>query len=102
VVLELAVDRAEPRVASFSCVARCEGMAQVRYEIVPVPGGWSVRCNGNAGPAYSTQANAVLDTLAIAEQLQKAGDKVQVRLRDTDQGGLWRTLEPRDARLFRR
>ena len=77
-------------------------MAQVKYEIVPIPEGWSVRCSGNSGPAYSTQSDAVLDTLAIAEQLQKTGDRVEVRLRETDQPGLWRTLEPRDARLFRR
>lgn len=77
-------------------------MAQVRYEIVPIPEGWSVRCNGSAGPAYSTQSDAVLDTLAAAEQLLKGGDRVEVRLLETDQSGLWRKLEPRDARLFRR
>jgi hypothetical protein len=77
-------------------------MAQLRYDIVPIPQGWSVRCNGSIGAAYSTQADAVLDTLAVAEQLQKGGDRVEVRLQEVDQPGLWRRLEPQDARLFRR
>jgi len=78
-------------------------MARLRYEIVPVASGWSVSCNSTLGPAYSTKTEAVLDTLAIAGQLRAAGDRVEVRLLDTDQPGrVWRLLEPQDARLFRR
>lgn len=78
-------------------------MARLRYEIIPVASGWSVNCNSTPGPAYSTQGEAVRDTLAIAEQLRATGDVVEVRLLDTDQPGrVWRQLEPQDARLFRR
>jgi hypothetical protein len=78
-------------------------MARLRYEIIPVASGWSVSCNSTPGPAYSTQGEAVLDTLAVAEQLRATGDRVEVRLLDTDQPGrVWRLLEPQDARLFRR
>jgi hypothetical protein len=89
--------------SAASCPAmRLDLMATLRYEIMPVPNGWIVSCNGVSGSAFSTQAEAVLDTLAIAARLQANGETVEVRLLDTEQPShLWRKLEPRDAHLFR-
>ena len=73
-------------------------MSRFRYEIGVVPAGWEVRCNGVAGPAYAVRDAAVLDTLAIAEQLRRDGHSVDVRLFDIDGAG--HVLEPADAKLF--
>ena len=75
-------------------------MARLQYDIVPIPQGWQVNCNGVTGSPYSDMSAAVLDTLATADQLRKQGDKVEVRLLQLD--GTRRLLETRDARLFAR
>ena len=77
-------------------------MAHINYDIVPSMDGWRVDCNGVAGRPYSMQSDAIRDTLFIAGQLSAAGDKVGVRLLEF--GGsrpVWRTLELRDAHLYR-
>jgi len=45
-------------------------------------------------------SDAVRDTLATADQLQKQGEEVEVRLLQLD--GTRRLLEPRDAQLYPR
>jgi ribosomal protein S1 len=75
-------------------------MARFQYDIVPIPQGWQVNCNGVLGAPYSDMSDAVLDTLATADQLCKQGDKVEVRLLQLD--GTRRVLETRDARLYSR
>ena len=73
-------------------------MARFRYEIIPIPQGWEVRCNGVAGPPYSSMSDAVLDTLSTADQLRRQGDRVEVGLLELD--GTRRRLEGRDAHLY--
>jgi hypothetical protein len=75
-------------------------MARIRYDIVPIAGGWQVNCNGTSGGPYSEMSDAVRDTLATADQLQKQGEEVEVRLLQLD--GTRRLLEPRDAQLYPR
>lgn len=77
-------------------------MTRLRYDIAPIPQGWQVTCNGVAGPPYSAQGDAILDTLAIAERLTADGDTVEVRLLELDgPKRVWRKIEPKDARLYR-
>ena len=73
-------------------------MARFQYDLVPIAHGWQVNCNGVSGTPYSDMSDAVLDTLATADQLRKQGDKVEVRLLQVD--GTRRLLETRDARLY--
>ena len=75
-------------------------MARIQYDIVPIPQGWQVNCNGVAGSPYSAMSEAVLDTLATAESLRRQGAKVEVTLLQLD--GVKRVLESRDARLYTR
>lgn len=75
-------------------------MARFQYDIIPIPQGWQVNCNGQSGTPYSEMHDAVLDTLASADHLRSQGDKVEVRLLQQD--GVRRVLEPRDARLYPR
>lgn len=75
-------------------------MSRFQYNIVPVPHGWQINCNGAIGSAYSEMTDAVLDTLAIAEQLRRQGHTVEVTLLQLD--GVKRVLASRDARLFAR
>lgn len=75
-------------------------MSRFQYNIVPVPHGWQINCNGVIGSAYSEMTDAVLDTLAIAEQLRRQGHTVEVTLLQLD--GVKRVLASRDARLFAR
>ena len=77
-------------------------MATIRYDIAPSAAGWSVSCNDVAGPPFARQSDAIRDTLFIAGQLQSGGDKVTVRVLEFDgPRRLWRTLELRDAHLYR-
>jgi len=73
-------------------------MARLDYQISPVPSGWQVTCNDVGSATYSERNAAVIDTLAIAEQLRVQGNKVRVRLVEHD--GVGRQLEPQDAKLF--
>lgn len=75
-------------------------MARFQYDIVPIPQGWQVNCNGVAGSPYNAMSEAVRDTLATAESLRRQGNKVEVRLLQLD--GVKRVLEPRDAHLYAR
>ncbi len=75
-------------------------MAHYQYDIVPIASGWQINCNGVSGSPYSEMSDAVLDTLATAEQLRKQGDKVEVKLLQLD--GTRRVIEARDARLYSR
>lgn len=75
-------------------------MARFRYDIVPIPQGWQVNCNGTAGSPYREMSHAVLDTLAAAEQLRKQGHRVDVRLLQLD--GVSQSLETKDVRAYRR
>ena len=75
-------------------------MANIKYNVVPVAHGWQVNCNGVAGTPYSDLSDAVLDTLSMADQLRKHGDKVEVQLLQLD--GTRSVLETRDAHLFTR
>lgn len=74
-------------------------MTRFQYDIVPIPSGWQVNCNGVSGSPYSDMSEAVRDTLATADQLRKQGEKVEVRLLQLD--GVRRMLESRDAHLYR-
>ena len=77
-------------------------LAHIRYDIVPSPQGWRITCNEVVGPAYSTQSDAIRDTLFIAGELKDAGDKVSIRLLELDgPPRVWRTLELQDAHLYR-
>ena len=76
-------------------------MAHIRYDIVPSPEGWRITCNEVVGPPYSTQSDAIRDTLFIAKELKDTGDKVSVRLLELDgPRRVWRTLEQQDAKLY--
>lgn len=77
-------------------------MATIRYEIRMSPDGWRVRCRGVEGPAYSESAEAIRDTLFIAGELIRTGERVEVRLLEMDgPRQVWRKLEVQDARLYR-
>lgn len=74
----------------------------ITYEITPCPEGWIVTCNGVAGAPFLTLSDAVQDTLFVAKKLGDRGETVVVRLLEFESTPrVWRTLEPRDARLFR-
>lgn len=75
-------------------------MALIQYDVVPIAQGWQVKCNGVTGPPYSELSDAVLDTLSMADELRKQGDRVRVRLLRLD--GTRSILETRDAPLFAR
>ena len=77
-------------------------MTRIRYDIVPSAAGWCVTCNDVVGLPYGRQSDAITDTLFIAGQLQSGGDKVTVRVLELDgPRRVWRTLELRDAHLYR-
>ena len=77
-------------------------MAKIRYDIIPSAEGWSVTCNDVSGLSFRAQSDAVKDTLFVAQQLRDHGDTVVIRLLELDgPRRVWRTLEPRDAHLFR-
>ena len=77
-------------------------MATIRYDIVRSADGWRVHCKGVEGPAYSESTEAIRDTLFIAGQLAKTGEKVEVRLLEMDgRRKVWRNLELQDAKLYR-
>jgi hypothetical protein len=69
-------------------------MTRVRYDIVPSAAGWRIACNGVVGPPYAQQADAISDTLFIADQLETAGQNVAVRILELDgPHQVWRGVE---------
>jgi hypothetical protein len=77
-------------------------MATIRYEIMRSADGWRVHCNGVEGPAYADSGEAIRDTLFTAANLEKTGERVEVRILELDgPRKVWRNLEARDAAMYR-
>jgi|GEM_PF-6618294 len=53
-------------------------MTQIRYDIIPQGGGWSIAMGGAVGPPYGTLNDAVMDTEHVAALLADAGDEVVI------------------------
>lgn len=53
-------------------------MAQLRYDIIPQGGGWSIAMGGAVGPPYSTLEDALRDTEEVALFLRRSGDSVEI------------------------
>jgi hypothetical protein len=69
-------------------------VASIKYDIVPSAAGWRVSCSDVAGPPYAQKADAIRDTLFVADQLRSGGDKVVVRILELDgPHRIWRPLE---------
>jgi len=61
-------------------------MAQIRYDIIPQSGGWSIAMGGTVGPPYLELSEALRDTEYVASLLVENGDEVNIVL--------WRDGEP--------
>lgn len=53
-------------------------MAQLRYDIIPQGGGWSIAMGGAVGPPYEELADALRDTEEVAHFLSAHGDGVEI------------------------
>ena len=53
-------------------------MAQLRYDLIPQGGGWSIAMGGAVGPPYPTLGEALRDTEHVARFLSEGGDGVEV------------------------
>jgi len=65
-------------------------MTQIRYDIIPQSGGWSIAMGGAVGPPYLELSQAVRDTEHVAALLAETGDVVDIVVW---QGGEPRLLE---------
>ena len=65
-------------------------MTQIRYDIIPQSGGWSIAMGGVVGPPYLELSQAVRDTEHVAALLAETGDVVDIVVW---QGGEPRLLE---------
>jgi len=61
-------------------------MAQIRYDIIPQSGGWSIAMGGTVGPPYLELNEALRDTEYVASLLVENGDVVNIII--------WRDGEP--------
>jgi hypothetical protein len=65
-------------------------MTEIRYDIVPHLGGWSIACDGVVGAPYRWREAAIRDATWVADLLGKAGEDARVFLDgepvDTDPG----------------
>jgi hypothetical protein len=69
-------------------------VASIKYDIVPSAAGWCVSCRDVVGPPYAQLADAIGDTLFVAERLRLGGRKVAVRILELDgPHRIWRPLE---------
>jgi len=53
-------------------------MTQIRYDIIPQSGGWSIAMGGAVGPPYLELTQAVRDTEHVAALLAETGDVVDI------------------------
>jgi len=53
-------------------------MTQIRYDIIPQSGGWSIAMGGAVGPPYLELTQAVRDTEHVAALLAETGDIVDI------------------------
>ncbi len=55
-------------------------MTEIRYDIIPRLGGWSIACDGVVGAPYRWREAALRDATWVADLLAKAGEDVRVFL----------------------
>ena len=69
-------------------------MAQIRYDIIPQGGGWSIAMGGAVGPPYSELSDAVRDSEDVASVLVASGDEVSIIVWRNGEPHLLETMEP--------
>jgi len=73
-------------------------MTQIRYDIIPQSGGWSIAMGGAVGPPYLELAQAVRDTEHVAALLAETGDAVDIVVWRGGEPHLHERMEPTGRR----